>query len=134
MGEAAAALVLEGADAAQARGAHPLGHLLGCGLAPTPEAALQAALAQAGLKPDALCAVYINAAARDTASRLLPNLPVEEPARLCGDVQGATSALHLALALLARPAGPVLIFTVESGACVALVASLAVDADLKHAG
>ena len=111
------------------RGSHPLRHLLGCGRAP---AALRTKPQRGANRT--LCAVYINAAARDTASRLLPNLPVEEPARLCGDVQGATSALHLALALLARPAGPVLVLTVEPGACVALVASLAVDADLKHAG
>ncbi|HRR34213.1 MAG TPA: beta-ketoacyl-[acyl-carrier-protein] synthase family protein [Kiritimatiellia bacterium] len=122
LGEAAATLVLERADAAQARGACPLGHLLGCGLAPTVKASLQAALAQAGLTPDALCAAYVNAVGRDEAEGLLPGLSVVEPALLCGDVQGATSALHLALALLARPAGPVLVLTAEPGTCVALVA------------
>jgi len=125
MGEAAAALVLEHADTAEARGARPLGQLLGCGLAPTADEALQAALTQAGQTPDTLHAVYVNTAARDAAARLLPGLSIEEPALLCGDVQGATSALHLVLALLARPTKPVLVLTAEPGACVALIASCA---------
>ncbi|MBP8802710.1 MAG: hypothetical protein KBI41_14395, partial [Kiritimatiellae bacterium] len=69
--------------------------------------------------------VYVNTAARDAAARLLPGLSIEEPALLCGDVQGATSALHLVLALLARPTKPVLVLTAEPGACVALIASCA---------
>ena len=125
MGEAAAALVLEHADTAKARDARPLGQLLGCGLAPTADEALQAALTQAGQTPDALHAVYVNAPARSAAARLLPGLSIEEPTLLCGDVQGATSALHLVLALLARPTKPVLVLTAEPGACVALIASCA---------
>ena len=125
MGEAAAALVLEHADTAEARGARPLGQLLGCGLAPTADEALQTALTQAGQTPDTLHTVYVNTAARDTAVRLLPGLSIKEPALLCGDVQGATSALHLVLALLARPTKPVLVLTAEPGACVALIASCA---------
>jgi len=121
MGEAAAVLVLEREDAAGARGARPLGRLLGCGLAPTPENALQTALSQAGVPRDALRAAYVNAAARDAAEAGLPGTPVIEPERLCGDVQGATSALHLALALLAPDEGPALILTVEPDTCVALV-------------
>jgi 3-oxoacyl-[acyl-carrier-protein] synthase II len=121
MGEAAAALVLEREDAAGARGARPLGRLLGCGLAPTPENALQTALSQAGVPRDALRAAYVNAAARDAAEAGLPGTPVIEPERLCGDVQGATSALHLALGLLAPDEGPALILTVEPDTCVALV-------------
>ena len=125
MGEAAAALVLEHADTAKVRGIRPLGQLLGCGLAPTADEALQAALTQAGQTPDTLHAVYVNTAARDAAARLLPGLSIEEPALLCGDVQGTTSALHLVLALLAQPTKPVLVLTAEPGACVALIASCA---------
>ncbi len=129
MGEAAAALVLERADAAEARGVRPLGQLLGCGLASTADDAIKAALAQAERAPEALCAAYVNTAARSAVGRLLPGLSVEEPATLCGDVQGATSALHLALALLTQPTGPVLVLTVEPGACVALIA---LRADPEH--
>jgi 3-oxoacyl-[acyl-carrier-protein] synthase II len=119
-GEAAAVLVLESEASAAARGAAPLGRLLGCGLAGDPQAAASIALAQAGVAVAALAAVYANGAAR-AASSLLAGAKVVEPEALCGDVQGATTALHLAFALLAEPAGPVLILTAEANTCVALV-------------
>jgi 3-oxoacyl-(acyl-carrier-protein) synthase len=123
MGEAAAVLVLESETAAAARGAPPLGHLLGCGLAAAPETAARTALAQAGLAPSALAAVYVNAAARASAEACFAGTPIVEPATLCGDAQGATSALHLAFALLAKHDGPVLILTAETNTCTALVAA-----------
>jgi len=118
-GEAAAVTVLESAVAAAARGARPLARLFGCGLAVTPQEAAGVALAQAGLSP---VAVYVNAAARGAAEALCPGIPVIAPETLCGDVQGAATALHLVLALLAAHDGPVLILTAEERACVALVA------------
>jgi 3-oxoacyl-(acyl-carrier-protein) synthase len=141
-GEAAAVLILETADSAAARGVPPLGRLLGCGLAATPEAAAQTALAQTGLAPatggagvppatgqavppSAFAAVYVNAAARAAAESLFTGTPVIEPETLCGDVQGATTALHLAFALLAEHDGPVLILTAETHTCTALVAARA---------
>lgn len=122
-GEAAAVAVLESASASAARGARPLARLFGCGLGVTPQEAAGAALAQAGVSPTA---VYVNAAARDAAGALFPGIPVIAPETLCGDVQGAVSALHLVLALLAAHDGPVLILTAEERACVALVAGHAV--------
>lgn len=120
-GEAAAVLILETPSAADARGARPLGRLLACRLAATPAAAAAAALAQAGLAPDALAAVYANAAARPAAADRFPGTPLNLPETLCGDVQGATAALHLAFALLARHDGPALILTAEPHTCTALV-------------
>jgi len=122
-GEAAAVTVLESASAAAARGARPLARLLGCGLAVTPQEAAGVALARAGLSP---AAVYVNPAARDAAEELCPGIPVIAPETLCGDVQGAATALHLVLALLAAHEAPVLILTAEERACVALVAGHAV--------
>jgi len=122
-GEAAAVAVLESASAAAARGVRPLARLLGCGLAVTPREAAGVALAQAGLSP---AAVYVNPAARDAAGALCPGIPVIAPETLCGGVQGATTALHLVLALLAAHNGPVLVLTAEERTCVALVVGHAV--------
>jgi 3-oxoacyl-(acyl-carrier-protein) synthase len=121
-GEAGATVILEGEASVTERGAQTLGRLLGCGLAPRAEEAVSAALAEAGLAPAALAAAYVNGQA-DSALHGLPASAVIRPEALCGDVQGATSALHTALALLARHDGPVLILTVEQALCVALVIS-----------
>ena len=122
MGEAAAMLILESESHATTRTVQPFGRLLGCGFASTPETAVQAALAQANLPPAALVAIYANAAARTVAETRFAGIPVETPATLCGTVQGATTALHLVLALLAKPTGPVLILTADPDTCVALIA------------
>ena len=125
MGEASAALVLEAADAAKKRGACPLGELLGCGLAATPQEAVAAARTQAGRAPEEISIVYANAAARDAADALMPGARIVCPETLCGDVQGATTALHLAFALLSGDAakGPVLILTAERNTCIAVLVS-----------
>jgi 3-oxoacyl-(acyl-carrier-protein) synthase len=120
-GEAAAVLVLESELSAAARGATPLGRLLGCGLSVTPQAAAEAALAQAGLASASLAAVYVNAAAHTAAESLFAGCKLVTPEALCGDVQGAATALHLAFALLAEHSGPVMILTAEKHTCVALV-------------
>jgi len=123
--ESAAVLVLEEEESACRRDAVPLGKLLGCGLAATAEFAARAALAQAGLSADALAAIYVNAAARPAAAALNATVKLIEPEQLCGDAQGATTALHLAFALLSGHPSPVLILTAEANTCVALVAASA---------
>jgi 3-oxoacyl-(acyl-carrier-protein) synthase len=120
-GEAAATLVLESEASAASRGAKPLGRLLGCGLAPNSEKAVSAALAQAGLAATALAAVYANAGAEKALAGLPASVSVVRPETLCGDVQGATTALHAALALLARHDGPVLLLTADPSVWVALI-------------
>ncbi len=120
-GEAGAALVLERAETAAARGAATLGRLLGCGLSAEPATAVAEALRQAGLSPSALAAAYAN---DDAAAALPPGVGlVVRPAALCGDVQGAAAALHLVLALLAAHGGPVLVVTSEPAGCAAWVVS-----------
>lgn len=120
-GEGAAVLVLESEASAQARGAAPLGKLLGCGLAPRADAAVAAALAQAGLQQTSLAAVYVNACAERAPGALPETSKLFRPETLCGSVQGATSALHAALALLARHDGPVLVLTADEALCAACV-------------
>jgi 3-oxoacyl-[acyl-carrier-protein] synthase II len=124
-GEAAAVLVLESEASAAERGAAPLGRLLGGGLDVTAQKAAAAALAQATLSSGSLAAVYVNAAARTAAETLFAGVKVVAPETLCGDVQGATSALHLAFALLSDSSGPALILTAEEHTCVALVVARA---------
>lgn len=120
-GEAAAVLVLESAASCAARGGAPLGRLLGCGLAASPQEAAAAALARAGVSSSALAAVYANAAAQSTAAEVCAGVRIVAPHTLCGDVQGATTALHLAFACLAGHTGPALILTADKNTCVALV-------------
>ena len=124
-GEAAAVLVLESESSALARDIKPLGRLLGCGLAVTPQEAAAAALAQAGVTATALVAVYVTASATVTAEALFPDAKVVVPELLCGHVQGATTALHLAFALLAGTEGPTLVLTGDVHTYVALIASRA---------
>ena len=123
MGEAAAMLILESESHATTRGTQPLGRILGCGLASTAEDAAHAALAQAGITQSALAAIYVNAAARTVAETHFAGIPIVTPESLSGNAQGVTTALHLALALLAKNDGPVLILTVERGVSVALIAT-----------
>ena len=120
-GEGAAVLVLESESSASARGVKLLGRLLGCGLAVTQQEAAAAALAQAGLSAASPVAAYVNATAHAAAEALFPEAKIISPDVLCGEVQGATTALHLAFALLAEHSGPVLILTSDANTCVALI-------------
>ena len=122
-GEAGAVLILESEASAAARGVKPLGRLLGCAIAANTAAAVQAALTRAGLRPEDLALVVANAAACAEAGKICTGIEMLLPEILCGDVQGATTALHLALALLTEPAGPFLIITAETNTCTALVAT-----------
>ncbi|HPW75740.1 MAG TPA: beta-ketoacyl-[acyl-carrier-protein] synthase family protein [Kiritimatiellia bacterium] len=118
-GEAAAAVMLECAPDAVACGSDAVARIIGCGLATDPQSAVADALAQAGCMP---VAVYVNGtAARDAAGALVPDVPVIAPEALCGAVQGASTVLHLVLALLAGHDGPVLVLTAEACTSVALV-------------
>jgi len=121
-GEAAAVMVLESAASAAARGARPLARLLGCGLGCSVKEAAEAALAQAGSVP---VAIYANQAAQGDAAACFAGIPYRAPESLCGDVQGATTALHVALALLAGHDGPVLVLTADTRTCVAFVVARA---------
>lgn len=151
-GEAAAMLVLERASTAQARGAQTQATILGLALTGSNgsvSAAAQQALAQAGVSAADLAAIVSSAtgcAAGDAAeAQALQSLaqqaqtPVVSPVTSCGDTQGATVALHLALAVLMRtqnllpqldaPAtplrpGPLLVLAADPcGSAVALVIS-----------
>ncbi len=120
-GEAAATFVLESETSAAARGVRPFGQLTGCGLATTVQAAAAAALTQAQMTPDALTAIYVNKAARSPAEALFDGTMIVAPEDLCGDVQGATTALHIAYALLANPNAAALVLTADINTCVACV-------------
>jgi len=124
-GEAAAVLILEDGESAAARGAVPLGHLLGCGLAPDAGGALSAAFEQAGCTPDTVSAVYLNGAAEKSPFKPAPAARVIRPDPLCGRLAGAASALHAALALLDPNDGPTLVLTADSDNWIALIVARA---------
>lgn len=130
LGEGAAALVLEDAEHARARGARARAALLGWGTAtdahhltaPHPEgagalAALRRALAAAGLPPDAID--YVNAhgtgtAQNDTVELLvlravfggrLPHIPISSSKSQLGHCLGAAGALEAVVTVLALDEG-----------------------------
>jgi 3-oxoacyl-[acyl-carrier-protein] synthase II len=130
LGEGAAALVLEDADHARARGARPRAVLLGYGTAsdahhvtaPHPEgagalAALRGALAAAGLKPEAVD--YVNAhgtgtpqndavevaALRTVLGARLARIPVSSTKSQLGHCLGAAGAIEAAVTVLALEDG-----------------------------
>ncbi len=94
--------------------------------------AIWCALQQAGVVPQAVAGVCVSAngdaavAAAETAAlqqvfgtRLLARLA---PATLCGDTQGACTALQAALVVIQSAGAPVLVLTTEaSGSSVALL-------------
>jgi 3-oxoacyl-(acyl-carrier-protein) synthase len=110
--------MLETEASAAARNAPPRGRLHGAGLAPDADTAIRAALEQAYLTPHAIRAVYANHAASTT---LFDPAKITNPETLCGDVQGATTALHVCLALLTQHAGPCLILTSDNNTHIAIV-------------
>ncbi len=120
LGEGAAVLVLESEDAWRRRGARVRGRVLGYGAAsdahhptaPHPEglglrAAIQAALAEAGLPPGALA--FVNAHGTGTAdndrveakvlAELLPGVPYASTKGGTGHTLGAAGAIEAALTL-----------------------------------
>lgn len=115
LGEAAATLILS--TDAQA----PVAHILGCSIAAALSEAVSNALAQATLTRDTIKAVYVNRKAYDTTLTLFAPEKVISPEKLCGNVEGASSALHICLGLLAGNKGPMLIITSNSTTTVAIL-------------
>ena len=154
-GEASAMFVLERTSRAHARGVQPQATILGTGLAGSngvPGAdgvtrAARQALDEAGLKASALSAIVSSATgaagcdaaeAQAVAALTTPaHTPVVSPVAFCGDSQGATAALHTALAVVMRahhilprldaaatplPPGPILVLAADPcGSATALV-------------
>jgi 3-oxoacyl-[acyl-carrier-protein] synthase II len=115
LGEGAATLILS-TDAPA-----PLARILGCALAPTLSDAVSGALAHAALTREAIEAVYVNLNAADATRALFPSEKIMAPDKLCGNVEGASSALHLCFALLFGHQGPLLILTSNRSTTVALL-------------
>ena len=115
LGEAAATLILSTEAPA------PIARILGCSIAPTLSDAVHSALAQAALTRDAIEAVYVNAHAADATLALFKQDKVITPEILCGNVEGASSALHLCFALLSDHQGPLLILTSNRTTTVAIL-------------
>ena len=115
LGEAAATLILStDAQSACAR-------ILGCAMAPTLSEAVSGTLMQAALTRETIAAVYVNHKAHDATLALFPHDKVITPEQLCGNVEGASSALHLCFALLSDHQGPLLILTSNRTTTVAIL-------------
>jgi 3-oxoacyl-(acyl-carrier-protein) synthase len=115
LGEGAATLILS-TDAPA-----PLARILGCALGPTLSEAISNALADAALTREAIEAVYVNPKAADATLALFPREKIIATDKLCGNVEGASSALHLCFALLSGLQGPLLILTSNRSTTVALL-------------
>ncbi len=116
LGEAAATVVLSTEPHAA------LAKLLACSLTTSVPQAVEQVLHQGHLAREALTVIYANQQAYSKAHDLFPHSTLLLPEQLCGDVAGASSALHLCLGLLANPSGPILILTSNSSATFALLA------------
>ncbi len=115
LGEGAAALVLS--TEAQA----PYARILGCSIAPTLSQALSIILAAKALTREAIESVYVNGKALDATLALFPQDKVISAEKLCGNLEGASSALHLCFALLSGHQGPLLILTSNRSTTVAIL-------------
>ena len=122
LGEAGAAVALESAVSANARGADILGIVRGVALAADAKAAVTAALARAGLAAGDIGIWYADAASQGIVEKLRGKASCKAAATLCGDTAGAAFLLQLTLALgeLKQGAAPVLI--VASDVCAAVAA------------
>ena len=115
LGEAAATLILSTEAAA------PIARILGCSIAPTLNEAVHGALTQASLTSDTVEAIYVNQKAYADTLGLFAQEKVVTPEKLCGNVEGASSALHLCFAILSNHPGPLLILTSNHTTTVALL-------------
>lgn len=117
LAEGAAVLVVESEASARERGAEVQGYLLGSGMAVEVEQAVELALQEAGLSGGEIGRVYVNSAAAEGVAGYDEVVNLEE---LCGDLAGATTALHVAIAV-AEERGAVMVVTGGEGVSVALV-------------
>jgi len=114
-GEAAATLVLSTEPHAA------LGRLLACSLATSLAQAVDEVLQHSGVTRDAIHALVVNQRAAASARSLFPKANILLPETLCGDVAGASSALHLCLGLLADFQSPFLVLTQSTSSTLALL-------------
>ena len=121
LGEAAGAVILERRDAAEARGAKPLARVCGLGVAAEPASALERALAEAGLTPEAVGVWMPNAAFARYLQTRLPEGRFTCAETLCGDTAGAAFLLQLVLGMDETARGPVVVAVTDSAASVAVV-------------
>ena len=125
-GEAGVMLVLERQSHAKTRGAKVLATLCGTGVAHSANEATRQALQQAGMLTNDLALVVASNPDAETLahtplSATLDTCHCLAPSTLCGDTQGACTALGLALAVL-HSAGPTLVLTTDAaGKAVAMV-------------
>lgn len=115
LGEAAATLILSNDSPS------PDARILACSIATTLGEAVACSLAHAALTHDAIEAVYVNQHAHTKTLTLFSQEKVVTPEKLCGNVEGASSALHLCFGLLAGHKGPFLILTSNSTTTVAII-------------
>jgi 3-oxoacyl-[acyl-carrier-protein] synthase II len=115
-GEAAATVVLSTESNAA------LGRLLACSLATSPTQAVDEVLQHSGITRDDIRVLVVNQRASASARSLFPKANILFPETLCGDVAGASSALHLCLGLLTDFQGPILVLTQSPSATLALLA------------
>ena len=115
LGEAAATLILA------TEAAEPIARIIACAIAPTLSEAVSCALTHAALTHDAIEAVYVNAHAADATLALFPQDKIIMPEKLCGNVEGASSVLHIWFGLLSGYKGPLLILTSSTTTTVAIL-------------
>lgn len=116
LGEAAATIVLSREASA------PRGKILACSLSTDLNQAVADVLNDAGLTRDSIESAYANQPAYDMARALFAEGLLLQPEKLCGNVEGASSALHLCLGLMAGHQGPFLTLTSNSTTTVAILA------------
>lgn len=116
LGEAAATLVLSREASA------PCGQILACSLSTDIHEAVADVLNEAGFTCDTIEAVYANQPAYDGVRERFAEGILQLPEKVCGNVEGASSALHLCLGLIAGHQAPFLVLTSNSTTTVALLA------------
>jgi len=115
LGEGAATLILS------TNAQSPDARILGCSIAPTLSEAVLGVLAQAALVREAIVTVIVNQKAYDATLAIFPHEKISTPEKLCGNVAGASSALHLCLGILTGHGGPLLILTSNSNTTVSIL-------------
>jgi len=115
LGEAAATVVLS----TDPRGA--LARLIACSLSTSLPQAVEQVLQEGKFTREVITAIYVNQRANAEARELFPQSTILLPETLCGDVEGASTSLHLCLGLLSNPQGPFLVLTGSPSATLAFL-------------